>query len=242
MSATTSMLERLPLFGKKEAGKKRLPKHIAVTAEDTLLWIKKNKLINVRDAFSKKLNVIMGLIQLQIKRAVPVLTILVLDDRKHSTEEIESLQNFFSSLKTHSMLHDNQVKVSVLGKWYDLPGYLVEEIKQTIDETKDYDRFFLNLCMNYNGHEEIVDSCRLIGRKLKAGKIDVDDINSELVKENLYSSYFLPPDLIIKTGSRKCWSDLLLWDSADAHYYFAGKLFNDFTASDFDRAIEDYNS
>jgi undecaprenyl diphosphate synthase len=234
----SSVLDMIPLFGRRE---RRMPKHVAITAEDTLLWMKKNRIVNPKEAFLKKVRAINEIIEMQIKYSIPIITILVLDEKKHMQEEIDVLQRFFSELTSARIIHNSQVKVSVLGKWYDLPGYLVEEIKHAIEETKDYDRFFLNICMNYSGQEEIVDSCRLIARKIKVGKIDIDAINQELVKDNLYSSYFLPPDLIIKTGARKSWSSLLLWDSPGAHYYFAGKLFNDFTKSDFEDAIDDFN-
>lgn len=241
MPKSSSVLDRIVSFGKKIPKNRVLPKHIAITAEGTLQWIKNNKIIDVKDAFTKKIEIAKEIISLQTKRAIPILTIYLLDEKKHSDAELEAMQEFFKNIKKSRIVHENKIKISVLGKWYDLPGYLVEEIKQTIDETKSYDCFFLNLCLNYNGHEEITDSCRLIARKIKAGKIDIEDINSELIKDNLYSSYFLPPDLIIKTGARKCWSNLLLWDSADAYYYYAGKLFNDFTVSDFDKALEEFN-
>jgi undecaprenyl diphosphate synthase len=241
LAGKSSVFDIINLFGKKET-EKRIPKHVAISSEDTLLWMKKNRIGNPKEAFAKKAKIINEIIGMQIKYCIPIVTILVLDDRKHMPEEVEVLQKFFSNLVSAKTIHENQVKISVLGKWYDLPGYLVEEIKHVIDETKDYDRFFLNICMNYSGQEEIVDSCRLIARKIKAGKIDIDAINQELLKDNLYSSYFLPPDIIIKTGTKKTWSSLLLWDSPGAHYYFAGKLFNDLTKQDFEDAIDDFNS
>ena len=86
--------------------------------------------------------------------------------------------------------------------------------KQVIESTKDYDFFFTNFCINYSGHDEIVDACRLIARQVKAGKIDPNSISRETIKENLYSSYFIPPDLIIKNGKATI-SGLLLWDSVN---------------------------
>jgi undecaprenyl diphosphate synthase len=240
LAGRSSVLDIINIFGKKN-NERRMPKHIAISAEDTFLWIKKNRILNPKDGFIKKTKIINDIIDMQIRYSIPIVTILVLDDKKHMPEEIEILQKFFSNLISAKVIHQNQIKVSVLGKWYDLSGYLVEKIKHVIDETKDYDKFFLNLCMNYNGHEEIIDSCKLIARKIKAGKIDIDAINQELLKDNLYSSYFLPPDIIIKTGTKRCWSNLLLWDSSEAHYYFAEKLFNDLTKQDLEDAIDDFN-
>ena len=113
-------------------------------------------------------------------------------------------------------------------------------IKQAINETKNHDRFFLNLCVNYNGQSEIVDACKLIVRKALSGSIEINEINKESIKDNLYSSYFLQPDIIIKTGKKQTWSNLLLWDSPEAYYYHADKPFNDLKISDIEKAVEKF--
>ena len=84
-----------------------------------------------------------------------------------------------------------------------------------------------------------MDSIKLIARQVKADKIDADMINKELIKENTYSSYFVPPDLIVINGS-KTTSDLLLWDSPNAKVYFTNKLWPDFDRTELMDAIRDY--
>lgn len=94
--------------------------------------------------------------------------------------------------------------------------------------------------MNYSGRDEIVDSCRLIGMKVKAGKLDPEAINKDMIKENLYTSYFIPPDLIIKTGMKNKLFGFLLWESAHSDICFANKLFPDFTPNDFLKAMQSW--
>jgi undecaprenyl diphosphate synthase len=130
--------------------------------------------------------------------------------------------------------------VSILGKWYDLPSRVVEPIKRIIEETKDYDSFFLNLCINYDGKEEIVDACKMILRKALLEKAEVDSIDSDTIKDNIYSSYFLPPDVIVKTGTGKRLHGFLLWDSTQAVVYFSGVLWPEFREKDFIEAIRYY--
>ena len=125
----------------------------------------------------------------------------------------------------------------MLGKWYDLPGRVVEPIKDAIDSTRDYDLYFLNLCVNYDGQEEIADACRLIARKVRAGRIDIDQITKSEIKENIYASYFLPPDVVVCTYKRY-FTGLLLWDSVRSTIYFTPVLWPEFTESELDKAIE----
>ena len=146
----------------------------------------------------------------------------------------------FNELSESKLIHENKIKISILGKWYNLPGRVVDAIKKAINDTRDYDSFFVNFCINYDGQEEIVDAMKLIGMQIKAGRMDPELIDKDTIKESIYSSYFLPPDLMIKNGSRKETSGFLLWDSVNAKIYFTNKLWPDFDRTEFMDAIKDY--
>lgn len=151
-----------------------------------------------------------GLCLESINRGIPLLSVLL----KGSPDELSA---FFEDLKSWSVLHENQVKVGVLGRWYSLPGRVVELVKELITETKEYDGFFLNICLNYDGYEEIADACRLIAHQVRLGKLDPEAITPAIVKDNIYTSAFLPVDLLITPGP--CIESFLLWDSAHAKIY-----------------------
>jgi len=238
------MFERI-LKSKREAQEKErgLPKHIAITMNGNLTWsLKHGK--PLPDAYRKGFDVVNSVIQAQTELGIPVLTFHILPERLIDLKEfpifMELLIEFLAELKSNKTIKNNQVKVSVLGKWYELPGRLIEPIKDILDETKEYDRFFLNMCINYSGHEEIVDACRLIARKVAAEKLHPDAINRDVVKENLYCSFFVPPDLIICTGSSRELEGLLLWDSAHSVIHQSERLWPDFTQADFEKAIDEY--
>jgi len=213
-----------------------MPKHIALTTYGTIRWAEKNK-VSKEEAYKKKLDNIFEIIKLQVKKDIPILTIDLLS-KKTVISNADLLSDFLKKLKNSELINKNKIKVYILGKWYDLPVEAVTPIKEVIDETKDYDNFFLNLCINYDGQEEIVDSCRLIARKIKEEKIDIEDISKEEVKDNLYSSYFLPPDLIIDNSGKI--SGLLLWDSEGTILVKVKKLFQDFSAKNFLKILESY--
>ena len=94
--------------------------------------------------------------------------------------------------------------------------------------------------MNYDGQEGIVDALKLLVMQIKLVKIDPELIDKNSIKENLYSSYFLPPDLMIKNGNRKETSGFLLWDSVNTKIYFTNKLWPDFDKTEFMDAIKDF--
>jgi len=219
----------------------RLPHHIAVSVEGCRDFAAK-KGISYEEINRQKFLNIKNIVRSCIKHGIPICTFYImpaqLKDESELIELIDSLVVFFSELESWPFITENQIKISVLGKWYDLPGRLVEPIKSALESTKDYDRFFLNLCINYDGQEEIVDAARMLARQVKAGKLDPESIGKSDIKDNIYASYFLPPELIIKTGSSRKLDGFLLWDSTAAKIYFAGKPWPDFSRIEFLRALE----
>ncbi len=203
---------------------KKLPKHLAITTEGSIAWANSEGR-PVHEAFQKKFANIEAVIPLAVRFNIPVLTFHLFrgEVKEHFEDMLDAMTHFFDRLKESGLVHDNQIKVSVLGKWYDLPGAAVGNIKDLLQATGGYDRFFLNFCVNYSGQQEIVDACRLIARRIEAGKMRVEEISKETIKENLYTSYFLPPQVIIRSGTRMRLSDFLIWDSPGAFVHFSGK-------------------
>lgn len=232
---------RFPLYSSRMKKTTEMPKHIAITMGGHRLWASKNK-VDYEDVYRMIFDKINDIIQMQVELNVPLITIYALTAKikefMYFSTTMDSLAHFFNELKGSEIISKNKIKISVLGKWYDLPGRVVDAIKEVIDETKDYDCFFLNLCINYDGQEEIVDACKLIARKIKAGRLDPEAITKDSIKENIYSSYFLPVDLIIKTGKEKALNGFLLWDSTNSKIFFSNRLWMDLNKDGILKAIE----
>ncbi|MBN1385621.1 undecaprenyl diphosphate synthase family protein [Candidatus Woesearchaeota archaeon] len=171
---------------------------------------------------------IFEIIRTQAEKEIPIITINLAGAEKNT----DCLNSIFAKLETDETIKANKVKVFILGKWYDLGGEVVNTIKRVIEETKDYDSYFLNLCLNYDGHEEIIDACRMITRKATMGKLQIEDITEEEIKDNLYSSYFIPPDIMLIYGDVKSSGGFLLWDSPKCEMRFLKKSFSEFSPKD----------
>ncbi len=229
-------IEKIQELLRKRPKKEDMPKHVVLDTYGTIRWSETNKK-TLEEAYKKKLQNIIDIIKLQVEKDIPILTIQLLSKEK-AIENVDILVEFFRALKSSHLINENKIKVFVLGKWYDLPGEIVEPIKSIIEETNDYDNFFVNFCINYDGQEEIIDSCKLIARKIKEDKIKMEEIDKKEFKDNLYSSHFIPPELII--DNRPKLMGLLLWDTKNAKIVRIKKLFPDFTQKDFLKALELY--
>jgi undecaprenyl diphosphate synthase len=214
-----------------------MPRHVAITMEKEP---RASKNINLEDIYNRRAKTIKDIIESQIKLNIPIITFFILSRNSKNSEIFSFLMDeisvFFNEIKNYQSIHKNQIKVSVIGKWYDLPERVVSPIRDIVESTKDYDRFFVNFCVNYDGHEEIIDACRLIARQVKSEKLDPDSINSDIIKENLYTSYFISPSLIIENNDE--FSGMLLWDSKNSFIFFTKKQWPDFTRTDFIKAIQ----
>jgi undecaprenyl diphosphate synthase len=224
--------------------KKIRPNHIAFTTEGKTVWAREHN-VPIGEVYKKSFLLIKSAILTQIRENIAISTFYLLSsemkDLEQFSELIDAFVDFFNELSESELIMKNRVKVSVFGKWYDLPGRVVDPIRAVIDATINNEDFFVNFCINYHGQEEIVDACKLIARQVKADKLDVDSVTRDMIRDNLYSSSFLPPDIIIKNGIRKGKSDLLLWDSMHAYIYYTGKLWPLFEKQDILDAIDAYS-
>lgn len=228
------------LFKKKSDKVVKIAKHVAIDFEGAAKWVEENN-SSLNEAYKRSFELVNKLMEEQTKLNFPVLTFFVMSPSLRGTKQAEVLLEHFSAFLEHISFRDkivqNKIKVTVIGKWYDLDAKTVEAVRKVSEETRDYDSFFLNFCLNYDGQEEIVDALKLVGRQIRMGKVDPEMVNKQMIKDNLYSSYFISPDLIIRNGKEKRLSSLLLWDSVGARIHFSNKNFPEFTADDFIRVL-----
>ncbi|MFH1506322.1 MAG: undecaprenyl diphosphate synthase family protein [archaeon] len=222
---------KIPILPTRKKNEKKLL-HVAVSTSRLKRW---TQLYDKSMSDAVKLHIcrIKEFMSYQLKYDFPILTIKL---GTKNDEQRAALARFFKELVEDKTIHKNQVRVFIIGTWFDLPVELVDALKKVMEKTQHYDKYFLNFCIHYDGQSEIVAAMRLIARRITAGKMEIEDINKDTIKENLYSSYFTPPDIIIEC-SRK-YSGLLQWDSRKSLIYFSHKLWLDFDKTDFKKVLD----
>ena len=158
--------------------------------------------------------------------------------------EVKALMNLFKYYlnKKLTQLHQENVKVSVIGDVNPFPKIMKKYIKNLVDLTENNDGMFLNLALNYGGRAEIVRATNRIARKLLNKEINIEQINEELFALNLDNGNEPDPDLIIRTAGEKRLSNFLLWQSAYSELYFVEKSWPDFTRNDLKDALGHFKS
>jgi undecaprenyl diphosphate synthase len=168
----------------------------------------------------------MGLLTLISGLKIPMLTLHFPSARTEA--EVDTIVTLFTALMHEKFLDEHQIKVSVLGKWYELPERALEPVKQVISATRDYDRHFVNICIRYDGQEDIVDGAKLLAKHVQLGKLAPEQIIGATLKETMLTSTMLPPSMIIVPAPSRRLGGILLWDSPQSLIHFSDAQWKDF--------------
>lgn len=163
---------------------------------------------------------------------------------KRSPEEVmhlmEIFKNRFNRIADDKKIHENQIRINVLGRWKELlPSEVREAMQKAIDNTKSYSRHYLNFMIAYSGVDEMINAIESVAREFS--KDPKFKITSEAIKSRLFTKDLPPVDYLIRTGGNPHLSaGFMMWDTADAQLYFSEKTWPDFSAEDFVAAINEY--
>jgi tritrans,polycis-undecaprenyl-diphosphate synthase [geranylgeranyl-diphosphate specific] len=135
-------------------------------------------------------------------------------------------------------IHDSKIRIRFIGRIALFPTDVYELMLKFMEETKEYNSYFVNFAMAYGGREEIIDAVKKIGRKIESGEISDEEITEELIAKNLYLSG--SPDLIIRTGGDHRTSNFLVWQSNYSEWFFLEKKWPEFEKEDLIECVNSY--
>ena len=165
---------------------------------------------------------------------------------KRNEKEVAELMKIYEKalrdVLASDVIEKYGVHVMAIGRRNLLPENLQKLIAEVEQETKDYNKFYLNVALAYGGRAEIVDATRELAELVKKGKLEPQQINEDLIAEHLYTKD-LPqqdPDLIIRTGNESRLSNFLLWQAAYSELFIVDVYWPDFREIDLQRVIRNY--
>ncbi len=225
-----------------------LPQHIVIIPDGNRRWAKKRGLPSFfghREGAKTTEKIFKAALDLKISR----LTFWgsSLDNiTKRPSQEVKFLfklfEQYFKKLAKSKEVHQNAIKISILGRWEKLfPEKTRKAMTEAIEKTKNYKNYQLNFLMAYSGIDEMTTAIKKIAElRIKNTELRIDE---ELIKNNLWTKDLPPVDLVVRTGSASephNSSGMMMWDTADSQFYFTDTLFPDFSVEEFKRAVENY--
>ena len=218
-----------------------MPQHIAIVMDGNGRWAKKRFLPRVA-GHVKGVEAIRRTIEGCIVRNIPYLTVFAFSSEnwKRPGEEVSFLMNLFlSSLeKETDKLHDNDIRLKVVGDLsrFDVP--LQKAISVAEEKTSKNSTLTLTVCANYGGRWDILQAAR----RMSSEGLDVKDMTEERLSSYLALSYAPEPDLFIRTGGETRISNFLLWQLAYSELYFTETFWPDFDNAEMEKAIASFQS
>lgn len=220
-----------------------IPKHIGIIMDGNGRWAKK-RLLPRNMGHKKGAEVFQDITRYCNELGLEAVTFYAFstENWKRPAEEVNGIMALLKEylIKAFDYEKENN-RVIFLGDKSAFSGELLELMLDIEQKTKDRTGMTLNIALNYGARNEIVHAVKNIAEKVKKGEIDIDDIDESLVSDNLYTRGQPDPDFILRPSGEKRLSNFLLWQSAYAEFVYMDVLWPDFTRSDLDSAIMEFN-
>jgi undecaprenyl diphosphate synthase len=138
-------------------------------------------------------------------------------------------------------LHQNGVKVRVIGERSDLDPDIRRLLEEAEELTKDNIGLTLVVAFNYGARQEIARAAARIAAMVKNGTLEPSAITADLIGQNLDAPDLPDPDLIIRTSGEQRLSNFLLWQIAYSELVFVPTYWPDFDRAALESAIAEYH-
>jgi undecaprenyl diphosphate synthase len=157
-------------------------------------------------------------------------------------DEIASLMSLVLSSLEDEIFMKNNVRFRVIGEIERLPQDVQDKLRETMEHTAANDTMEMIVALSYSSRWEITRATRMIAEEVKAGKVNPEDIDEEMLSKHMVTNFMPDPELLIRTGAEVRVSNYLLWQIAYAELYFCDTYWPDFMEEDLHEAIRCYQS
>ena len=154
-----------------------------------------------------------------------------------SQEEVTYLMKLLLWVAKHEVkeLHKHNIRLRLAGSRERLSPEILKAINNAETKTAGNTAGTLILCLNYGGHQEIVDAVNTIITQKPTVPVSVEQF-----ADYLYTPDVPPVDLLLRTSGEQRLSNFMLWRAAYSELMFVDKHWPDFSVADLDAALEEY--
>ena len=223
--------------------KSKIPVHVAIIMDGNGRWAKRRGMPRIR-GHQVGVESVRAIVRACRKAGVRYLTLYAfsVENWVRPKDEIGGLMRILRHFlaKEEKELHENKVRLRVIGRPQDLPASVQTELKRVMKATEAYTDGTLTLALSYGGRTEIADAVRAIARRVKSGDLEPERIDESTVAQHLYAPDIPDPDLVIRTSGEMRISNFLLWQISYSELYVTDVLWPDFREEEFLKALADY--
>ena len=221
----------------------RLPRHVAVIMDGNGRWAKQRGLQRT-EGHVKGVETVRKITEIASQIGIGYLTLYTFstENWNRPKEEVDALMNLVVvaiERETPDLIKNN-VRLDMIGDIERMPEFARERLTRCINDTAHCTGLTLVLALSYSSKWEILEAVKSISARVKAGELDIDDIDDACFSNSLTTRGMPDPDLLIRTGGDLRISNYLLWQIAYSELYFTPKYWPDFDKDDFCEALLEY--
>jgi undecaprenyl diphosphate synthase len=230
---------------KKKIDKTKVPSHVALIMDGNGRWAKQRGKERIF-GHENGVNAVKQTVEAAAEIGVKYLTFYAFstENWERPKEEVDTLMGLLvKAIQSETEeLNKNGVRIKAIGDLKSLPKKCQEELAEAIEYTSKNTRLTAIIALSYSSKWEIIEAVKNIGQDIKAGKIQPENITTDLFSEFLNTKDYPDPDLLIRTSGEQRISNFLLWQLAYTELYFTSVLWPDFNKDVFFKAIIDYQA
>ncbi len=222
----------------------QVPQHIAIIMDGNGRWAKKRGL--PRNAGHKAgAETFRRITEHCGDLGVSYLTVYAFstENWKRSEEEVSGIMRLLEVYLKEALrdMQKNRIRFHIFGDISRLHPRLQKLCLDAMEQSREFTSLQVNFCLNYGGRDEIVRAAKAFTQRVAAGECSPEELNEEKFASFLDSAGVPDPELVIRPSGELRTSNFLLWQSAYSEFVFMDVLWPDFSESDLEQAIAEYN-
>lgn len=223
----------------------RLPKHVAIIMDGNGRWAKEQGQDRLFGHYHGVISV-RKVVEAATEIGIQNLTLYAFStenwDRPQA--EVRGLMTLFVDTigKEVPDLHKNNIKLHFIGNLAMLPDEAQNALNEAMALTAQNTGLNLIIALSYSSRWELVEATKSIVQQVQDGRLGIDNITEAIISENLTTSAFPDPELMIRTSGECRISNFLLYQLAYAELYFTDTLWPAFGKEDLIKALTHYQS
>lgn len=145
---------------------------------------------------------------------IPYVTVYAFstENWKRSEEEVRTLMGYFMEyLEDAKNYYKDNIRIRILGDLTPFSDEMKRRIAVCEHDTAHATGLNVNVALNYGGQHELAQAMQKIAEEVKAGVLQPEEVNEQVIEDHLYTKGMPPVDLIIRPSGEYRLSNFLIW-------------------------------
>jgi undecaprenyl diphosphate synthase len=221
----------------------KLPRHIAVIMDGNGRWARLKGKTRI-EGHMAGVEAVRDIVESCTQLGINYLTLFTFskENWNRPEKEVSALMQLLVMVigKETRKLHENNICLNVIGEINLLPEKVRTTLEKTMKLTRNNSKLILNIALSYSGQWDLVQACKALAVDVKAGRLDAESVDEQVLASYLSTASIPDPDLLIRTSGEFRISNFMLWQIAYSEIYFTSTYWPDFLRPELYDAIREF--